>query len=274
MPELPEVEGVARALTGGSPSILGSAIQGIVTRDRTVVAGCTSEELSRVLIGRKFVSLIRHGKYLLFRLECISHSLEESFPMYLVIHLRMTGRLYLVPAVEFSARYTRISFLLDSQHALRFDDPRKFGKVRIVLDLREILDSLGPDALGIGYDLFANRLSRYRRQLKPLLLDQSFVAGIGNIYADEILFRSCLHPLKNSGDLTEVEVVRLHQAVVSVLEEAVRQNGANIDGAFEAGLFQVKVYGRGGQTCQVCGDAIVRRTIGQRGCWYCPSCQS
>jgi formamidopyrimidine-DNA glycosylase len=163
--------------------------------------------------------------------------------------------------------------MLDLGLALRFDDPRKFGRVWVVDDPALVIGDLGPDALTVECAEFAARLAGHRRQLKPLLLDQSFVAGIGNIYADEALFRAGLHPLANSAELAATDITRLHAAVISVMEEAVAAQGANIDGVFKAGSYIVRVYGRKGAPCRLCGSAISKIRVGQRGTCFCPHCQ-
>lgn len=156
---------------------------------------------------------------------------------------------------------------------LRFDDMRGFGRFWQVESPDQVIGGLGPDALSVGYDLFKERVSSFRRSLKPLLLDQAVIAGVGNIYADEILFRAGLHPLFPSERLTADRLEKLYQSLRSVLEEAVAAKGANIDGVFEAGSFPVKVYGRAGQPCTVCSNTIVRIKVAQRGTHLCPFCQ-
>ena len=170
-------------------------------------------------------------------------------------------------------RYTRFTLMLDHNLALRFDDPRAFGRVWLVDDPSEVTRKLGPDALLIQREDFLARLHRLRRQLKPLLLDQSFVAGVGNIYADETLFRAQLHPARISAGLSSEEAERVYRALHGVLAQAVEAKGANIDGVFEAGSFPVAVYGRGGKPCSVCGTLIVKERLGQRGTHFCPVCQ-
>jgi formamidopyrimidine-DNA glycosylase len=186
----------------------------------------------------------------------------------------MTGRLFLVPESDAVERHTRLALFLDHGRVLRFDDPRKFGRVWLCDDPATVMGDLGPDALTVGPDEFTARLAGHRRQVKPLLLDQSFIAGIGNIYADESLHRAGLHPLRNSADLLPEEALRLYAAIVSVLGEAVEVGGANIDGVFKAGSFAVAVYGREGAPCRVCGTAISKIRVGQRGTHYCGQCQT
>jgi formamidopyrimidine-DNA glycosylase len=186
----------------------------------------------------------------------------------------MTGRLFLVPDSAAIERHTRLALILDHGLALRFDDPRKFGRVWLVDAPETVTGGMGPDAMTIAPDEFALRLAGYRRQLKPLLLDQSFIAGIGNIYADESLYRAGLHPLTNSADLLPDGMRRLHAAIRSVLVEAVEAGGANIDGVFKAGSFVVNVYGREGAPCRICGTPISKIRVGQRGTHFCGHCQT
>jgi len=270
MPELPEVESIARDLRDARPSLLGRRVERVQVVREGVASGITCADLRQQLARAEFTSAGRHGKYLLLGLRSGSRQGDRRF---LIIHLRMTGRLWLVPASEAVVRFTGLSLILDQGLALRFDDPRKFGRVWLVEDPGEVIGKLGPDALTVSFAQFRERLTSCRRQLKPLLLDQACVAGIGNIYADECLYRSRLNPLRNSGDLSEEDLRRLHSAVISVLEEAVSAGGANIDGVFKAGEFRVAVYGREGEPCQACGTAIVKIKVGQRGTHFCPACQ-
>lgn len=271
MPELPEVESIVRELLEARPPLVGRRIERVQVVREGALAGVSSDALRRQLTGAGFTSVGRHGKYLLFGLQRGGPFREPH--RFLIIHLRMTGRLWLVPEACAVERHTGLSLILDQGLALRFDDPRKFGRVWLVEDPGQVIGNLGPDALTVGFPEFRGRIAGSRRQLKPLLLDQSFVAGIGNIYADESLYRAGLNPLCNSGDLAEADLERLHAAIVSVLEEAVAARGANIDGVFKAGEFRVAVYGREGEPCPACGTTIVKTRVGQRGTHFCPACQ-
>jgi formamidopyrimidine-DNA glycosylase len=269
MPELPEVESVVRTLRDGRPALTGAQIRSVVPVWPGVLSRPSSVDDLAQLEGCCFASIERLGKYLIFALDC-----PAGQALYLVVHLRMTGRLFLVPDSAALERHTRLALMLDHGLALRFDDPRKFGRVWLTDAPETVTGGMGPDALNVGADEFAARLAGHRRQLKPLLLDQSFVAGIGNIYADESLFRAGLHPLTNSADLPPDGIYRLHAAVVAVLGEAVAAGGANIDGVFKAGSFAVQVYGREGGPCRVCGTAISKIRVGQRGTHFCGHCQA
>ena len=269
MPELPEVESVLQCLTTSTPSLIGRQVCSVRILRNSVVDG-DARSIAETLTGTVCSDVLRHGKYLFFKFQD-PHSTKQSW---VALHLRMTGRLFLVPQQLAEDRHTRFVVLLDQGFALRFDDPRAFGRVWLVEDPCEVTEKLGPDALLIQRKPFLDRLDGLRRQLKPLLLDQSFVAGVGNIYADETLFRAKLHPLKLSSDLTTEEANRLYDALHGVIAQAVRAKGANIDGVFEAGSFPVAVYGRGGKPCSDCGTLVVKERLGQRGTHFCPVCQS
>jgi formamidopyrimidine-DNA glycosylase len=268
MPELPEVESVVRALRDGTPSLIGARIHSVEIPWPGVVSEQSHDLDSALLAGCRFATIGRRGKYLLFQLDC-----SGVRALVLIVHLRMTGRLLLVPDSEAIERHTRLALILDGGLALRFDDPRKFGRVWLTDDPGSVTGGMGPDGLTVGLDEFAASLAGHRRQLKPLLLDQSFIAGIGNIYADESLHRAGLHPLRNSADLQAEEVRRLHAAVILVLGEAVEAGGANIDGVFKAGRFVVNVYGREGAPCRTCGTPVSKIRVGQRGTHFCGQCQ-
>src|SRR5512133_177231 len=268
MPELPEVESIVRTLRDGSPGLIGLKIASVDVVWNGVVSDGYGSFDDALLEGCRFRSITRYGKYLLFYLECSGNKTRV-----LIVHLRMTGRLFLVSHDEAIERHTRLVLMLDNGMALRFDDPRKFGRVWLVEDPACVIGGLGPDALTLDFPVFSGLVTRHRRQLKPLLLDQSCVAGIGNIYADECLYRAGLHPLAIASELAPDDIRRLHGAIISVLEEAVAAQGANIDGVFKAGNFVVSVYGREGAPCRACGTAISKIRVGQRGTHYCRHCQ-
>lgn len=268
MPELPEVEYVVRSLRDAEPSLIGRRIEKVLVLSEKVVSGSLTEFIAG-LQGSRFKSLRRHGKYLIFGLL----AKETENELWLIIHLRMTGRLYLAPAAEAVGRHTRLLLSLDQNFALRFDDPRKFGRVQLTGNSLEITCKLGPDALQITEEEFFSRLQKNRRALKSLLLDQSFTSGIGNIYSDEILFLAGLHPLKSCNSLNLNLKKKLYSAVISVLSEAVSAGGANIDGVFKAGKFVTNVYGRKNKPCRNCGTLILKIKVSQRGTHFCPRCQ-
>lgn len=268
MPELPEVEQVRRSLCDGPLPLPGRTVQDLRVLRPAVVDG-NPDELRQLLCGAVCRSIERHGKYLFF---CFQPS-HATHPHWLAVHLRMTGRLMLLPEHQAPNRHVRLLLLFDQGLTLHFEDPRGFGRAWLVEDPAVVTARLGPDALQVDAAGFLRRLTAVRRQLKPLLLDQSVVAGIGNIYADEILFRAGLHPRRTSHSLSEAEATGLYRTIHQVLSQAVAMQGANIDGVFKAGRYPVAVYGRVGLPCSRCGTKVVKERVGQRGTSFCPACQ-
>ncbi|MCS7055298.1 MAG: bifunctional DNA-formamidopyrimidine glycosylase/DNA-(apurinic or apyrimidinic site) lyase [Thermoflexales bacterium] len=274
MPELPEVETIARALRegipGGGPSLVGRTIQSVQVLWPREIANLAPAEFARRIAGACVRSVSRYGKYLLLGLD-----LPGDGPLSLLIHLRMSGRLDVVPRSAAFTPHARLVWLLDGDLALRFDDARKFGRVWLVGDPAEVIGSLGPDALSVTREQFVSRLRARRGALKPLLLDQTFVAGIGNIYADEALHLARLHPQRIAASLAEDEAARLYEAIRRVLLEGIAANGASFDWVYPGGNFQenFKVYGRTGRSCSACGTPIARIVIAQRSTHFCPTCQ-
>ena len=261
MPELPEVETVVRGLR---PRLTGRRIEH-VTFLSPLAAGRQPALLESQLKGRTVQSVGRVGKFIVCQLD---HGV-------MTVHLRMTGKLML--DVD-PGRHTRAVFELDRGRMV-FDDLRQFGRITWSEELPANAAALGPDALTIGAEEFVERLRSRRGRLKPLLLDQSLLAGVGNIYADEALHRAGLHPLADSARLTRQRAARLHGEIVAVLNEAVAAGGSSVSDYVDAdgrpGLFQVahRVYGREGEPCLACGSLIRRLVIAQRSAHFCPRCQ-
>ncbi|MEJ2211659.1 MAG: bifunctional DNA-formamidopyrimidine glycosylase/DNA-(apurinic or apyrimidinic site) lyase [Anaerolineae bacterium] len=270
MPELPEVETVAREL---GESLPGRTITGVTVRWPRTVACPPPDQFREAIAGRRVTSVGRRGKYVVL-------GLDRGF---LLIHLKMSGRLYVVPAGQSPDRHEHTVFDLDDGQQLRFRDVRKFGRVYLVDDVEQVTGDLGPEPLADDFTLarFRRLLERRSGRLKSLLLNQSFVAGLGNIYADETLFRAGLHPLRRAGSLSPSEQERLYNAIRSVLRQAVANRGTTLsDGGYvdargEAGQHQeqIMVYGRGGEPCLHCGTSIERLVIGGRSSHFCPCCQ-
>jgi len=279
MPELPEVETVVRRLR---PEMVGRAFAQVrVTWPRTVATG--ADQLCRTLPGWRVAALERRGKFLLFALARATAGRavpgDGGEPAgALLIHLRMTGRLNVEPPGAPAGRFTRVAFDLDDGRALHFDDVRKFGRVFLVPQAEAVTGMLGPEPLAEDFTLAAFRrlLVGRARQLKPLLLDQTFLAGLGNIYADEVLYRARLHPLRRTDTLTPEETRRLHRAIRDTLRKAIEHHGTSFDWAYAGGNYQelLNVYDRAGQPCPRCGTPVVRTVVGQRGTYYCPECQA
>jgi formamidopyrimidine-DNA glycosylase len=270
MPELPEVETIARQLRSGGagqPPLPGRVIDRVTLRWPRHIAAPPADRFRQEIVGRTIRDVDRRGKYLVFPLDRGT----------MLIHLKMSGDLGLFPSGEPAGPYDHTVFHLDSGWDLRFGDARKFGKVFLLDDPAGMLVALGPEPLSREFTAreLGHRLRRHARALKPLLLDQTFIAGVGNIYADEALHRAGLHPLRRSDQLNDVEIRRLWRGLRQALRAGLRHNGASIDWVYRGGDFQnhFRVYQRAGEACPVCGSTIRRIVVGQRGTHYCPTCQ-
>lgn len=270
MPELPEVETIRRILRDGTekiPSILGWVVQrGEVFWDRTLVTPSIAE-LYTHLPGLIVREIGRRGKYLVFNLN----------DKVLLIHLRMSGDLWIEADNAPIMPHYRMIIWFENGFRLVLNDPRKFGRAWLVADPQEVLRDLGPEPLENNFtvQVLFEQLRNVRRQLKPLLLDQSFIAGLGNIYVDEALHMAGLHPLALSNRVDRLQAERLWASIRSVLHEAILRNGSSIDWVYRGGDFQnhFRVYQRTGEPCPVCGTQVERLVVGQRGTHYCPHCQ-
>lgn len=272
MPELPEVETVRRTL---DEALRGREILGVaaITWPRTIAAPAV-DMFCGVLCNRQIWGVRRRAKYIIIDLDN-----EDA----LVVHLRMTGRLLVVPEDEPLDPYTRVVLILNGGEHLRFRDVRKFGRIWLLdrAGLEQLDRQLGPEPLDPGFtaEALVNLLRGRQARLKPLLLDQRLIAGLGNIYADEALWRAGLHPLQTAGELNDEEVARLHAAITAVLADAVARRGTTLsdyrDALGEMGENQhyLAVYGRQGQPCPRCGTPVERVVVAQRGTHFCPHCQ-
>jgi formamidopyrimidine-DNA glycosylase len=278
VPELPEVETVRRGI---EDTVIGRRISEVKVLGRRTVRRQSPAELTDRLLGRRFVAARRRGKFLLL-------SLDDG--AVLVVHLRMTGQLLFFGDRDKPplAAHTHLTVALDDGSELRFVDPRTFGEwfVTAGLDDRGVpleLEHLGRDPLleGLPSAYLASRFAGRRARLKALLTDQSVIAGIGSIYADEICFRAKLRPDRLGGSLTPTELAFLARAARSVLGEAVKSRGSSLrdkryrDLAGELGSYQGRhaVYDRAGEPCPRCGRAVVRLKIGARSAYCCEGCQ-
>ena len=266
MPELPEVETVRRTL---APVVEGRTIATVTfIWSRTCAGDPRATEAG--LAGQRIERLERYGKYLLFHLR------KGDRGSLLVIHLRMTGNL-LVNGT--SGEHTRARMSLDDGTAVAFQDVRKFGRWEWSERLPARLAALGPEPLEIGCDEFATRLRSRRARLKALLLDQEFLRGLGNIYADEALFGARLHPLRSANTVGPRKARDLHGTIQAVLRDAIGAGGTSIrdyrDSRGEQGNFQrrIRIYGRAGEPCVNCGVRVRRVIVAQRSTHYCPRCQ-
>ena len=269
MPELPEVETIRRHL---APHVEGRVLEAIDVLDPRWCRPLAPEELAAAVTGRVVERLSRRGKYLVWELE------DEVF---LLVHLRMTGTLLLdAPAI----RHTRVRFAV-GDHDLAFVDPRRFGtgelavgpeRLRAFFAARLGIEPLGPDFTSAHLRALAKSS---RAPVKAFLLDQKRIAGVGNIYADEALFRARVHPLRPSNRLTGAQVAALRDAVVASLEAGVAAKGATIDdfrdpdGARGAYQDQFLVHRREGEPCPFCGGPIRKLRAAGRGSYVCETCQ-
>jgi len=271
MPELPEVETVARGL---QTSLVSRVITGVQVDWPRTVASSSPYQFAECLIGRQVRGVGRRGKYVII-------SLDSG---YLLIHLKMSGRLRVVPADEPPDKHVRVAFGLDNGMELRFQDMRKFGRVYLVGEVSEVTSDLGPEPLSDEFTLerFREILERRTGRLKSLLLNQEFLAGLGNIYADEALFAARLHPLRRANTLTPAEQEHLYHAIRTVLRQAVARRGTTLtDGGYtdadgQSGAYQnqIAVYGQTGHPCPRCQTLVERIVLSGRSAHYCPSCQS
>lgn len=270
MPELPEVETIVRELR---EPLIGRRFTGVSVGWGNVVKMPSVAELKDRILGQKIIGIRRRGKYLVFTLSGGDN---------LILHLKMTGRLKVEPAWKKFEKHDHTVFSLDDGRELRFNDMRKFGCVYLVEDAEEILGKLGPEPLADDFTLeaFAALLTRRSGAIKPLLLNQRFVAGLGNIYADEALFAAGLHPQRKANTLTGEEIERLYRAIRQVLYQAIKDEGTTFDGVYrkadgEEGGHQdhLMVFRRRGGPCPRCGETIQRIMVGGRGTYFCPRCQ-
>ncbi len=269
MPELPEVETVKNEL---APYVIGHRITDITLNWEGIVKEPHPSKFCSRLVGQKITSLARRGKYLLFSLDGDG---------VLVIHLKMTGSLLLAPTSAELGRFIRAVIHLDGGVTIHFRDPRKFGVMRLVQDPGPVVKRLGPEPLEDDFTpkLLAKHLQNRQASIKAILNDQTAVAGLGNMYADETLFSARLHPQRAGSSLSSEEVKRLHQSIREVLSAAINNKGASINTYFrpsgEKGTahFEFKVAHQGGKPCPRCGTPIERIKVRNRGTYFCPNCQ-
>ncbi len=271
MPELPEVEHIARGLSALLP---GRTVRDAsVTWERTV-ATHSAEGFIQTITGRTFGPVSRRGKFLVLDLP----------PQTVLIHLRMTGGIHLCsgPRDDWEDdAHVHVKLTVDDGGKLYYRDTRKFGRWYLVDDPMEIVGDLGPEPLSADFaagDL-SDILLDHRRQIKPLLLDQKMIAGLGNIYVDEILWTAQIHPVRRSHTLSRSQIERLHRAIRSVLLAAIERGGTTVrdyrDACDQMGAYQhvLCVYGREQEPCPRCGAPIAKLQVAQRGTHICQVCQ-
>ncbi len=282
MPELPEVETLVRRLR---EPVIGRTIEDVTIYWKRTVARPAPKEFARMLRGYTVQAIDRRAKYLVFTLlgvEALAgYSNRGATPanqpptLFLLIHLKMSGKLRVVDHTEPLAKHDRVVFELDDGRQLRFNDVRKFGKMWLVADPEMVTGSIGPEPLDRTFTLpkFRELVRSRSGAIKPLLLNQEFLAGVGNIYADESLWLARIHPLRKTDSLTEAEVAALYRSIRKVLRTAIEDEGTDAgDGVIE-GDYQPRVYGRTARPCYRCHQPIQRMVVAQRGTHFCPQCQ-
>jgi formamidopyrimidine-DNA glycosylase len=262
VPELPEVETIARAL---APRLRGRRIVSAEFRCLRVLHG-DPDETATGLAGRKVRAVRRHGKFI---------EIELDGGLSFVVHLGMTGKLLMNGT---PGRHTHAILTLD-RGALLYDDSRQFGRLELSMGLPARVRKLGPEPLEVTLEQFATLIRGRKTKIKALLLNQRFLRGIGNIYADEALFRAGIHPLAVAARLQKDRVKKLHAVIRKVLAEAIEAGGSSVSDYVDVdgrqGSFQVRhnVYQKTGEACPRCGAAIRRILVTQRGTHFCPGCQ-
>lgn len=279
MPELPEVETISRGL---HEDVAGAVIESAeVLWDGTLAqeeGTLTRDEFLAEMKGAEIVTVRRRAKVLLMDLKTSKRPL-----LHLGFHLKMTGRLTVEPKAQAPYKHTRIVFHLADGRSVFFGDARKFGYCRAMppegLQYWKFWQSLGPEPLEISKAAFVRLFENRRGGMKSLLLNQSFIVGIGNIYADESLFRAGIHPSTTADKVSKTRLGKLHHELREVLIEAIGANGSSIDSYVnargDAGAFQndFRVYGQFGKPCRNCQTDLHKRTVAGRTTVFCPKCQ-
>lgn len=274
MPELPEVETYVRDL---EQQLRGRRIQAATVRWPRTIAAPAVHQFEQWIQGQQFNRFGRRGKFML---------LEMAGGATLIVHLRMTGRFTIEDGSAEADPHTHVVFDLDDGRRLFYRDARKFGRIWLVDDPAPVLRRLGPEPLDVDFDVACLQagLAGRKASIKALLLDQSLVAGVGNIYADEALFRAGIHPAQAGGTLTPVQVAALHEAIRAVLAAGIEAKGSSLGRSGsqnyvrptgDPGQFQAAhaVFRRTGQPCPSCGTPIERIVLAQRSTHFCPHCQ-
>ncbi len=281
MPELPEVETVARGLR---QTILGRRILSVTLRKTDFIDDPAA--LEQHLPGRQIEAVERYGKFMLLRLSAVigetpAAANGDAVPASLLVHLGMTGQIAPAPAAQPLEKHTHVSLLLDDGRELRYTDPRRFGRLAYLTKalLAEELTAFGADPLEVNKEEFAGRICGRRARIKALLLDQRVLRGVGNIYADESLWRSKIHPARLGTKLSRNEAETLRRTLQDILQKAIRLRGSSIsdflDAEGEPGEYQRhhRAYGREGETCCRCKTPVRRGIVAGRSSYFCPKCQ-
>jgi formamidopyrimidine-DNA glycosylase len=266
MPELPEVEATVRYLR---ERIAGTTVIGSQIFWQRTVATHSPKGFKAALEGVSLKDVTRRGKFIVVH-GCGRQSL------FLCIHLRMSGSLDVVAQSSPLSSHDRVAIELDNGKSIRFNDTRKFGRIYLCQDVATVLGKLGVEPLEESFTpaLLHQLLQQRSTRIKPLLLDQTVIAGLGNIYVDEALWKSHIHPTTPAHRISLGQCGALHQAIVETLSEAISLSGTDFgDGVVEGGMYSPHVYGREDEPCNRCATAIKKITVAQRGTHLCPRCQ-
>lgn len=275
MPELPEVETIVSDLR--KQGVVGERVVDVSINWPRSIAIPSHQNFIKVIKGKKIVDIHRRAKYLVF---------ELSDGYFLLIHLRMSGRLTLCKSSDQKSPHEHVILLLASGKDLRFHDTRKFGRCYLTKNIEDILGGLGPEPLSrqFKFDAFFNGLQSSKRGIKTLLLDQHFLAGLGNIYVDESLWDAEIHPESPACFLGQSQALNLYSSIKKILRRGVKNLGTSL-GKSDANFYsigkrrgrnqdQLKVFRRDGEPCLRCNQKITRKVVGQRGTHFCPRCQT
>jgi formamidopyrimidine-DNA glycosylase len=281
MPELPEVETVARGLR---QTILGRQILSVTLGKTDFIDDPVALELH--LPGRRIEAVERYGKFMLLRLSAAEGGTRaaangDAAPASLLVHLGMTGQIAPSPAAQPLEKHTHVCLLLDDGRELRYVDARRFGRIAYLTEapLAKELTGFGADPLEVSKEEFANRICGRRARIKALLLDQSVLRGVGNIYADESLWRAKIHPGQLGAKLSRKQAEKLRRVLQDILQKAIVMRGSSIsdflDAEGEPGEYQRhhRAYGREGKNCYRCKTRIRRAIVAGRSSYFCPRCQ-
>ncbi len=273
MPELPEVETIVRDLRS---DIVNEKITDIIINYEKSIATPAPNQFIKLVENQKILAITRRAKYIV---------IDLANPYYLIMHMRMTGKLILQPDTTQPTKHDHIVFQLSNANHLLFNDTRKFGRFYLVKNTASILGKLGPEPLGDNFyfEDFSKKLSKTSRQIKPLLLDQQFVAGLGNIYTDEALWEAGIHPKQPANLLSPNKKKVLFSAIKQVLRKGIDNRGTSLgngDGNYTSSdnsrgtnQKQLTVFARNNQPCLNCNRPIKKIVVAQRGTHYCSNCQ-
>ena len=266
MPELPEVQAAVDFL---QERLEGTSLKDISVLWHRSIATHKSPEFRKALLNATFKRAFRRAKF-------IGLEFSSSIPLFLFIHLRMTGTVDVIDDFREVEPHDRVIFTLNNGKSFRFNDVRKFGKLYLYESLDALDARLGIEPLSEAFtpEVLFQLISNRNRQIKPLLLDQGVIAGLGNIYVDECLWKAQIHPCTVATKIPPEKVRMLHSAILTTLTEAIRLLGTDFgDGVVEGGMYQPVAYGRTGMPCNKCQNIIEKITVGQRGTHICPVCQ-